>query len=221
MEIHLVSHRHCHRLHCHSCNMFILFYFLSTCDLVLLSCAKISAKRKGQRIQWQVLRSSQPRHDTKFIFFFLFSFLFPSFVSSFIFFLYLSFFFFFFLQIDDSSLPERDAAIHVESRANSSHHPSNHHYHKYSLSLLYFFSRSFTRTFSLSLSHFIIFTRSLDSFVLLVVFSPYADNTLTGHTSSVNSDLPHSAHHHWYSVMHTVFIFFFFFFFLFLNNSYN
>lgn len=108
----------------------------------------------------------------------------------------LSFFFFFFLQIDDSSLPERDAAIHVESRANSSHHPSNHHYHKYSLSLLYFFSRSFTRTFSLSLSHFIIFTRSLDSFVLLVVFSPYADNTLTGHTSSVNSDLPHSAHHH-------------------------
>lgn len=96
MEIHLVSHRHCHRLHCHSCNIFILFYFLSTCDLVLLSCAKISAKRKGQRIQWQVLRSSQPRHDTKFIFFFLFSFLFPSFVSSFIFFLYLSFFFFFY-----------------------------------------------------------------------------------------------------------------------------
>lgn len=220
MEIHLVSHRHCHRLHCHSCNMFILFYFLSTCDLVLLSCAKISAKRKGQRIQWQVLRSSQPRHDTKFIFFFLFSFLFPSFVSSFIFFLYLSFFFFF-LQIDDSSLPERDTP-----RFTSNHEPTlliiprtiiiiN------TLSLLYFFSRSFTRTFSLSLSHFIIFTRSLDSFVLLVVFSPYADNTLTEHTSSVNSDLPHSAHHHWYSVMHTVFIFFFFFFFLFLNNSYN
>lgn len=220
MEIHLVSHRHCHRLHCHSCNMFILFYFLSTCDLVLLSCAKISAKRKGQRIQWQVLRSSQPRHDTKFIFFFSFLFLISIICFFFYFFSLSLFFFFFFYKSTIRPFPN------VTPRFTSNHEPTlliiprtiiiiN------TLSLLYFFSRSFTRTFSLSLSHFIIFTRSLDSFVLLVVFSPYADNTLTGHTSSVNSDLPHSAHHHWYSVMHTVFIFFFFFFFLFLNNSYN
>lgn len=117
MEIHLVSHRHCHRLHCHSCNIFILFYFLSTCDLVLLSCAKISAKRKGQRIQWQVLRSSQPRHDTKFIFFF-FSLSYFHHLFLLLFFFFISLFFFFFYKSTIRPFPN------VTPRFTSNHEPT-------------------------------------------------------------------------------------------------
>ena len=128
----------------------------------------------GNGFSEQVLRSSQPRHDTKFIFLLLISIIF----FFFYFFFFISFSSFFY-KSTISSLPERDAAIHdVESRANSSHHQ---HPLEPSLSLntlslslsllLYFFSRSLTRTLSLFLTSSFLLVLSIHSFFSRRFFS--------------------------------------------------
>lgn len=190
MEIHLVSHRHCVivfiviRVIC----LLFLFYFIlfvRVCVISFLSsCAKISAKRNGQRIQWtgSPIFTTASRYKI-YIFFLFFSLSYFHHLFLLLFFFFISFFSFFY-KSTISSLPERDAAIHdVESRANSSHHqhplePSlSLNTLSLSLSPLVFFL-SFAHSHSLSLSHFIIFTRSLDSFVLLSSFFLHTQITL-------------------------------------------
>lgn len=187
MEIHLVSHRHCVivfiviRVIC----LLFLFYFIlfvRVCVISFLSsCAKISAKRNGQRIQWtgSPIFTTASRYKI-YIFFLFFSLSYFHHLFLLLFFFFISFFY----KSTISSLPERDAAIHdVESRANSSHHqhplePSlSLNTLSLSLSPLVFFL-SFAHSHSLSLSHFIIFTRSLDSFVLLSSFFLHTQITL-------------------------------------------
>lgn len=166
--------------------IFILFYFICprVCDSFLSSCAKISAKRNGQRIQWtgSPIFTTASRYKI-YIFFLFFSLSYFHHLFLLLFFFFISFSSFFY-KSTISSLPERDAAIHdVESRANSSHHqhplePSlSLNTLSLSLSPLVFFL-SFAHSHSLSLSHFIIFTRSLDSFVLLSSFFLHTQITL-------------------------------------------
>lgn len=114
-------------------------------------------------------------------------------ITSFYLFSILCFFFYLFPSLlviffTNSSHPERwHAVIHVESRANPP----------------IFVIPSTIKSSSNSLSLYLSFDRFLSSITR---------NTDTGHTRSVKS-LLHSAHHHWYSVMHTLLFLISFFFF--------
>lgn len=138
MEIHLVSHRHCVivfiviRVIC----LLFLFYFILFVRVCVIRFSQVALKSQrnamGNGFSEQVLRSSQPRHDTKFIFFF-FSFLFLiSIICFFFYFFSLFLFFLFFTNRRFRPFPN------VTPRFMTSNHeptlliiniPSNHHYH--------------------------------------------------------------------------------------------